>query len=59
MEELRPCPFCGGYAHVDTAYSYYADTVIYCEGCGGIFSLDDLETTKEDLIKAWNRREEC
>lgn len=58
MNKLKPCLFCGGYAHVDKAYSYYIDTVIHCEGCNGIFSLDDLETTKEDLIKTWNRREE-
>lgn len=58
MEELKPCQFCGGYAHVDKAYSYYRDTVIYCEGFDGIFSLDDLGKGEKDLIEAWNRRAE-
>lgn len=56
INELKPCPFCGGYAHVDKAYSYYRDTVIYCEGCDSIFSLDDLGKGEKDLIEAWNRR---
>lgn len=33
MTELKPCPFCGGYVHLDEAYSYFRDFVLYCEGC--------------------------
>lgn len=54
--ELKPCPFCGGYAHLDKAYSYFRDTVVYCEGCDSVFTLDDLDKREEEIINAWNRR---
>ena len=55
--ELKPCPFCGeNAAHLDRAYSYYSDTVIYCENCDTVFSLDDCNATEEQLVEAWNRR---
>lgn len=57
-DELKPCPFCGGYAHLDKAYSYYRDIVIYCEGCDTVFTLDDCDATTEDVVNAWNRRAE-
>ena len=57
-DELKPCPFCGGYAHLDKAYSYYRDIVIYCEGCDTVFTLDDCDATAEDVVNAWNRRAE-
>ena len=58
MDKLRPCPFCGGYAHLDKAYSYYRDIVIYCEGCDTVFTLDACDATAEDVVNAWNRRAE-
>ena len=30
---LKPCPFCGGNVRFDVAYSYFRDTVIYCDDC--------------------------
>lgn len=57
-DDLKPCPFCGGYAHLDKAYSYYRDIVIYCEGCDTVFTLDDCDATAEDVVNAWNRRAE-
>lgn len=55
--ELKPCPFCGeNAAHLDKTYSYYSDMVIYCEICDTVFSLDDCNATKEQLVSAWNRR---
>lgn len=57
--ELKPCPFCGECAaHLDEAYSYYSDKVIYCENCDIVFSLDDCNATEEQLIEAWNRRDD-
>lgn len=56
MGDLKPCPFCGGYVHLDKAYSYYSDIVIYCEGCDSVFSLDDCNKSAEELCEAWNRR---
>ena len=54
--KLKPCPFCGGHAHLDKAYSYFRDTVIYCEGCDSVFTLDDCSTSAEEIVNAWNRR---
>lgn len=60
MVELKPCPFCGECAvHINKAYGYYCDKVIYCENCDilfSLFSLDDCKSTDEQLIEAWNRR---
>lgn len=55
---LKPCPFCGAgeSVHLDKAYSYFRDTVIYCENCGMVFTLDDFDATTEQIISAWNRR---
>ena len=54
--EIKPCPFCGGKVRLDTAYSYFRDTVIYCDGCDMVYTLDDCSTTKEQIAEAWNRR---
>lgn len=58
MAELKPCPFCGGYAHIDKTGSLtlFRNAAIYCEGCDTYFLLDSLRATEEDLINAWNRR---
>lgn len=59
MQELKPCPFCGGESvHIDRAYSYFRDTVIYCEGCDMVFTLDDCDAPDEAIADAWNRRAE-
>ncbi len=58
MSELKPCPFCGGYVHLDEAYSYFRDFVLYCEGCDMVFTLDSFCATKDELIEAWNQRAE-
>lgn len=55
--ELKPCPFCGEDAvHLDKAYSYYSNMVIYCENCDTVFLLDDCHSTEKELVEAWNRR---
>lgn len=58
MAKLKPCPFCGGEAHFDKAYSYFRDIVIYCEECDMVFTLDDCTTTQKEILDAWNRRAE-
>jgi Lar family restriction alleviation protein len=54
--DLKPCPFCGGDVRFDKAYSYFRDSVIYCDGCDMVFTLDDCAASDVDIIKAWNRR---
>lgn len=56
MNELRKCPFCGSEVRFDKAYSYFRDTMIYCDGCDMVFTLDDCNTTQEQIAEAWNRR---
>ena len=58
MEKLKPCPFCGGPACIETKpWNILArDNIIYCEGCDSYFLLDDVFAKEEDLVEAWNRR---
>lgn len=56
MAELKSCPFCGASVRFDEAYNYFRDTVIYCDSCDIVFTLDDCTATAEEVIEAWNRR---
>lgn len=55
-DDLNPCPFCGGDVRFDKAYSYFRDSVIYCDGCDMVFTLDDCAASDDDIVRAWNRR---
>lgn len=52
MEKLKPCPFCGGYAMVQT--NCYNQNYIRCDKCKCVFWAG--LTDKEYVIEAWNRR---
>ena len=64
MDELKPCPFCGGkaklYATITRTYPNHCKHYCYCEKCyatGESFS--DLENDGSSVFKAieaWNRR---
>lgn len=56
MDELKPCPFCGGDVRFDEAYRYFRDNMIYCDGCDMVFTLDDCTASDDDIARAWNRR---
>jgi restriction alleviation protein, Lar family len=58
MTELKPCPFCGQSVRLDVVYNYFHDTVIYCDECDMVFTLDDCNATSEQIAEAWNRRAE-
>lgn len=49
--ELKPCPFCGGYAIIDGC----DDTlwIVICKECNASIGYKE---TKEEAIEAWNRR---
>lgn len=52
MKELKPCPFCGCEAELQLLLGNYSVT---CKSCmGAIFPAVGM--TKEEAIKAWNRR---
>jgi hypothetical protein len=57
-EQLKPCPFCGGTAHVYTSQHHIFLDSIGCanEGCGMQPSTDYLPGPM--AIAAWNRRTE-
>ena len=62
MEELKPCPFCGGKAEViqERVLGLYA---VWCKDCKcqTIYQFDfgeGLEVSKQKAIKVWNRRAE-
>ena len=60
MSGLRPCPFCGGDAHVKEVVS--ACEMLYTVGCSDSECMGHetwlLKPTKEEAIAAWNRRTE-
>ena len=51
MTELRPCPFCGGEAHLQPFMGYWT---VGCTDCFGAV-VGKIET-KEEAIKEWNKR---
>ena len=55
MNELKPCPFCGGTDLRLESFSGWGADVIICSDCLAVFSQMEL-TCSEDLIDAWNRR---
>lgn len=56
MEQLKPCPFCGGEAHLkEIPLPSYPIIWIECVNCGAGFP---EKTDKQEAIEAWNRRAE-
>lgn len=53
MNNLKPCPFCGGEAEimVDELAGKYLP---YCETCDGM--IERWFNTEEEAAAAWNRR---
>lgn len=62
MDKLKPCPFCGGEAFIFVIPphkhrivplpDYAGEAFVECTKCTCAMSAD----TKEEAIKAWNRR---
>jgi Lar family restriction alleviation protein len=50
---LKPCPFCGGRAELDTPRGpLNRDRAIYCHDCNATMGGD----SSDEVIAAWNRR---
>ena len=50
MEELKPCPFCGGES--DIGENFDGQWGVFCETCRAVV----WGYTKKASIAAWNRR---
>lgn len=51
MEDLKPCPFCGGEA------AFIGDTqTIKCKHCGGAFFVTNPLISRLEAKEAWNER---
>lgn len=53
MDDLKPCPFCGGEA------AFVGETAtIKCKNCGGAFFVTNPLISRKESAEAWNRRDE-
>lgn len=52
MDELKPCPFCGGEA------VFLGETQsIKCKRCGGAFIVTNPLISRLEVSEAWNKRD--
>lgn len=57
MNELKPCPFCGGEAEAIKAHHIFEKPyVVICGNKECRASLGEFSKTREEAIEAWNRR---
>ena len=59
MDELKPCPFCGGKALLSHDHAGIGASYIRCEKCGleSIRFLKSFEIASDDkAVEFWNRR---
>ena len=67
LPDLKPCPFCGGDAELDSMQPYRVfvsgkisvAVAVYCTECSAQISvckLDDPDIQPEQVIDMWNRR---
>ena len=55
MEEIKPCPFCGGEVIYESTQQRHGIVYsLYCEECG----VEIARLNKPEAIEAWNRRVE-
>ena len=64
MEELKPCPFCGGHVQYVRSDPTYGITGIFCKGCKALtqWSIDlgireNYGENADRWAEKWNRRE--
>lgn len=57
MEELKPCPFCGGEASIKI-HDFFDDTRLYTPKCKCGANIVEVFHTEEEAIAAWNARAE-
>lgn len=62
MEELKPCPFCGGEAKMHAAFAHgvasRVGAYVECGSCGAWSKTHWGDGAQEKTAEAWNRRAE-
>lgn len=58
MSKLKPCPFCGGEAHISKDDGYYTIRCSKCPADFGRYWFPSGNRKKDEMIKTWNRRTE-
>lgn len=53
--KLKPCPFCGGKAMIDSDYIFKNSWKVFCRNCGCGTGIYDGKTPQR-AAEAWNRR---
>mgnify|MGYP002508214868 CR=1 FL=1 len=53
MDELKPCPFCGGEANINHGNGIFKRFYVYCVKCK---ARHPNRLTRECAIDYWNRR---
>ena len=59
MEELKPCPFCGGKPCIVHSHLFSNEYEVRCSFCGSrtmIYKSYCNQSAKLNAIQAWNRR---
>lgn len=54
--ELKPCPFCGGEAAIESKGTARQSMVIVCENCGAVVESGDVHGMTPPSNYKWNRR---
>lgn len=60
MSELKPCPFCGGEAHIAENVGYRGD-IAYTVNCNAVYGCIASDSglwysSREAAVEAWNTR---
>lgn len=54
MNELKPCPFCGGKARL--TYNTYGSHYVQCDNVScDVKPVTWIYTTEEEAVEAWNK----
>ena len=59
MDELKPCPFCGGKAELRHFAGINVTSYVRCMDCKAQtfeFRISTEQSSDEEAIEAWNRR---
>lgn len=58
MEELKPCPFCGGEAKINRIVNTFYQYARYFSSCTRCSAESKMFETEQEAIEAWNTRTE-